>query len=80
LFSIYSVGYSVLVFAGTSLALLSATLKKIGFPGWPDPNLDSVSGFGASIQKRGLAPAPFFIFGLPLLPNPLFSNPWQSLI
>jgi hypothetical protein len=23
--------------------------KKIGFPGWPDPNLDSVSGFGASI-------------------------------
>jgi hypothetical protein len=31
--------------AGTTLALPQVTLKKIGFPGWPDPNLDSVSGF-----------------------------------
>ena len=34
---------------------------KIGFPGWPEPILDSVTGFGASIRKRGLAPAPFSI-------------------
>src|SRR6267378_8443844 len=34
---------------------------KIGFPGWPEPILDSVTGFGASIKKRGLAPAPFSI-------------------
>jgi hypothetical protein len=51
--------------AGTTLALLWATLKKIGFPGWPDPNLDSGSGFGASIIKRGLAPAPFLLFWIP---------------
>jgi hypothetical protein len=49
--------------AGTTLALLLATLTKIGFPGWPDPNLDSVSGFGASIQKGGLHQPPFFISG-----------------
>src|SRR6266404_5210829 len=42
-------------------ALYSATYK-IGFPGWPEPILDSVTGFGASIKKRGLAPAPFSIF------------------
>jgi hypothetical protein len=35
--------------------------NKIGFPGWPEPNLDWSSGFGGSVQKRGLAPAPFFI-------------------
>jgi hypothetical protein len=37
--------------------------KKIGFPGWPDPNLDSVSGFGVSIQKGGLHQPPFSISG-----------------
>ncbi len=43
---------------------LATLLKKIGFPGWPDPNLDWVSGFGGSVlTKRGLAPAPFFIAG-----------------
>ena len=47
--------------AGIRLALLSCT-KKIGFPGWPEPILDSVYGFGASIVKGGLAPAPFSIF------------------
>jgi len=36
--------------------------KKDWLPGVAGPNLDSVSGFGASIQKRGLAPAPFFHF------------------
>jgi len=35
--------------------------NKIGFPGWPEPNLDWDSGFGGSVRKRGLAPAPFFI-------------------
>jgi hypothetical protein len=51
--------------------------KKIGFPGWPDPNLDSVSGFGASIQKGGLHQPPFFISGalrLSTLPSPLGLN------
>jgi hypothetical protein len=37
--------FSAMRLPGTILALLLATLKKIGFPGWPDPNLDSVSGF-----------------------------------
>src|SRR5260370_5623269 len=46
--------------AGIRFALQLVTYK-IGFPGWPEPNLDSVTGFGASITKRGLAPAPFFI-------------------
>jgi hypothetical protein len=45
---------------GIWFALNSATYK-IGFPGWPEPILDSVTGFGVSITKRGLAPAPFFI-------------------
>jgi hypothetical protein len=46
--------------AGIPFALFCTTYK-IGFPGWPEPNLDSVTGFGASIEKRGLAPAPFSI-------------------
>ncbi len=46
--------------AGMQFALTLLT-HKIGFPGWPEPILDSVTGFGASIAKRGLAPAPFFI-------------------
>lgn len=36
----------------------------IGFPGWPEPNLDSVPGLGRQFKKRGLAPAPFFIFSV----------------
>jgi len=36
----------------------------IGFPGWPEPNLDSVPGLGRQFKKRGLAPAPFFIFSM----------------
>jgi hypothetical protein len=39
-----------------------ANNTKIGFPGWPKPNLDWVFGFGGQFRKRGLAPAPFFIF------------------
>jgi hypothetical protein len=46
---------------GIRFALYLSTYK-IGFPGWPELILDSVTGFGASIIKRGLAPAPFFIF------------------
>jgi hypothetical protein len=46
---------------GIRFALYLSTYK-IGFPGWPELILDSVTGFGASITKRGLAPAPFFIF------------------
>src|SRR3984893_10369145 len=52
--------------AGTRFALFwSNDVYKIGFPGWPDPNLDWDFGFGGSvIRKRGLAPAPFFVLGL----------------
>src|ERR1700720_2464758 len=42
-----------------------SNFKKIGFPGWPDPNLDSVSGFGASIQKGGLHQPPFLFLVVP---------------
>ena len=51
---------NIFVLPGIPFALYSSTYK-IGFPGWPEPILDSVTGFGASITKRGLAPAPFFI-------------------
>jgi len=42
----------------------TATLsKKIGFPGWPDPNLDWVSGFGGSVlRKKGACTSPLFHF------------------
>ena len=60
---------NIFVLPGIPFALYSATYK-IGFPGWPEPILDSVTGFGASITKRGLAPAPFFIStGLPPTPS-----------
>jgi len=36
--------------------------KKIGFPGWPEPNLDSVSGFGVSIRNKGACTSPLFHF------------------
>jgi len=33
---------------------------KIGFPGWPEPNLDWDSGFGGSVlEKGGLHQPPF---------------------
>jgi hypothetical protein len=35
---------------------------KIGFPGWPEPILDSVTGFGASIKKEGACTGPLFHF------------------
>ena len=35
---------------------------KIGFPGWPEPNLDSDSGFGGSVQKKGACTSPLFHF------------------
>jgi hypothetical protein len=46
----------------TVCSLLCATLsKKIGFPGWPDPNLDWVSGFGGSVlRKKGACTSPLF--------------------
>ena len=51
--------------AGTPFALSSYNVAyKIGFPGWPEPNLDWVFGFGGSVlRRRGLAPAPFFVLG-----------------
>jgi hypothetical protein len=42
-------------------ALYLATYK-IGFPGWPEPILDSVTGFGASIAKKGACTSPLFHF------------------
>src|SRR5439155_23695536 len=42
-------------------ALYSVTYK-IGFPGWPEPILDSVTGFGASIEKEGACTSPLFHF------------------
>jgi hypothetical protein len=47
--------------AGMRFAHLSATYK-IGFPGWPEPNLDSVTGFGASIEIKGACTSPLFYF------------------
>src|ERR1700757_3387049 len=35
---------------------------KIGFPGWPEPILDSVTGLGASIMKKGACTGPLFRF------------------
>src|SRR5882724_9139715 len=42
-------------------ALYSVTYK-IGFPGWPEPILDSVTGFGASIKNKGACTSPLFYF------------------
>ena len=36
--------------------------NKIGFPGWPEPNLDWDSGFGGSVQKKGACTSPLFHF------------------
>ena len=43
-------------------------LTKIGFPGWPEPILDSVTGLGASIMKKGACTGPLFRFLWPVLP------------
>jgi hypothetical protein len=50
---------------------------KIGFPGWPEPILDSVTGFGASIAKKGACTSPLFHFLgllLPIEPVILLNN------
>src|SRR6267142_537498 len=69
--------------------LSNRQLTKIGFPGWPEPILDSVTGFGASIRKRGLAPAPFSISkasfpvptsGFPKVHNRVPGPPGKSLL
>jgi hypothetical protein len=54
--------------AGMRFALYLATYK-IGFPGWPEPILDSVTGFGASIAKKGACTSPLFHFQGLLLPR-----------
>jgi hypothetical protein len=46
------------------LFALEQTTYKIGFPGWPEPILDSVTGFGASIEKKGACTSPLFHFVL----------------
>ena len=43
---------------------------KIGFPGWPDPILDSVTGNGVSITMRGACTSPLFYFQ-----NSCYSSP-----
>jgi hypothetical protein len=40
----------------------STTKTKIGFPGWPEPNLDWDSGFGGSVQEEGGLHQPPFSF------------------
>ncbi len=80
MFSITSYLYPRPSTAGTTVALLLATLKKIGFPGWPDPNLDSVSGFWGVNYKRGLAPAPFLFYpAVFFLPLPTRSQPKSTV-
>src|SRR6267142_5724476 len=49
-------------------ALYSVTYK-IGFPGWPEPILDSVTGFGASIKKKGACTSPLFYFQSQFFPS-----------
>jgi hypothetical protein len=63
--------------AGMRFALLSATYK-IGFPGWPEPNLDSVTGFGASIEKKGACTSPLFYFPRPV-PGQTSSGGWPKV-
>src|SRR5713226_187191 len=77
---------------GIRLALYLATYK-IGFPGWPEPILDSVTGFGASIEKEGACTSPLFHFYLQLvlvkrlsgIPRPIGDSSqvfreWKSLM
>jgi hypothetical protein len=54
---------------GIWFALYLSTYK-IGFPGWPEPNLDSVTGFGASIEKKGACTSPLFYFPRPFRAKP----------
>jgi len=60
--------------AGIRFALYLATYK-IGFPGWPEPILDSVTGFGASIAKKGACTSPLFHFQGLFLPEEPVSPP-----
>src|SRR5260370_36690652 len=45
------------------LLLSSSPTYKIGFPGWPDPNLDSVPVFWGVSSKKGACTSPLFHFG-----------------
>src|SRR5437899_3314216 len=45
---------------GTPNALFHATYKNIGFPGWPEPNLDWVRFWGGRLTKGGLHQPPFY--------------------
>ena len=55
------------IIAGMRFALWLFT-KKIGFPGWPEPILDSVTGLGRQLRKGGLHQPPFS-FPASLQPN-----------
>jgi hypothetical protein len=57
-------------FAGIPFALSFPTYK-IGFPGWPEPILDSVTGIGASIEKKGACTSPLFHFPARVVVHPL---------
>jgi hypothetical protein len=63
---------------GTWFALYRCTYK-IGFPGWPEPILDSVTGFGASITKEGACTGPLFHFRRRLCHRPRNAS-WAVLI
>jgi len=45
------------------LLLSSLSTYKIGFPGWPDPNLDSVPVFWGVSSKKGACTSPLFHLG-----------------
>src|SRR5690348_18450002 len=49
--------------AGTRFAHWYVT-EKIGFPGWPEPILDSVTGLGRQLRKGGLHQPPFSFSGV----------------
>jgi hypothetical protein len=41
--------------------LASVPTFEIGFPGWPEPNLDSAAGLGRQLEKGGLHQPPFLL-------------------
>jgi hypothetical protein len=43
-----------------TFALSAAKKFKIGFPGWPEPNLDWVYGFGGQLLEKGACTGPLF--------------------
>ena len=60
--------------AGIRFALSFVT-NEIGFPGWPEPILDSVTGLGRQLRKGGLHQPPFSF-----LPSASYPEPCQDTL